>query len=110
MKGDDMATEIYKGRKIVTKTRRTAVGREVVATVNGAFASSSYMYDGAEAKVRDNVRCTIDFIDEKPVDGSRWPIEWYDPKTVELCPEGIHAQEIGGTCKHPTCIRPTSVG
>lgn len=101
-----MATEIYKGRKIVTKTRRTVVGREVVATVNGAFASSSYAFDGAVAKVLDNVHCTIDFIDEKPIDGSSWGIEWYDPKTVELCPEGLHPQEVGGTCTHPTCVDP----
>jgi hypothetical protein len=99
-----MTTEIYKGRKIVTRIRRGRDGREVRATVNGVEAMSTYAYDGAEAKVLDNIHCQIDFIDQKPVDGSRWSIEWYDPKTVELCPEGIHAQERGGKCTHPTCV------
>ena len=101
--GETLATEIYKGRKIVTRTRRGRDGREAYATVNGVEATSTYFHNGALDKVADYVRATIDFVDTKPVDGGKWPIHWYDPKTVELCSEGLHPKEIGGKCTHPTC-------
>lgn len=93
--------ELYKGRKIVVWPRRTRDGREFAATVNGHFATSTYQRVGAEEELLRRVRNDIDFIDSRPIGG--WGIEWYDPKTVELCPEEIHAQPIGGPCPHSTC-------
>lgn len=103
-----MATEIYKGRKIVTRTRRGRFIREMYVTVNGVEATSTYHREGVEAWLLANVHATIDWVDSLPIDGGRFGIEWYDPKTAELCAGGLHAQEIGGTCTHPTCVESNS--
>ena len=99
-----MATEIYKGRKIVTGTRRGSVGREAYATVNGVEVEKSYFRPGVQDELADSVRRYVDRIDQDKVDGDRWGIHWYDPSKVELCPEGFHPQEIGGQCQHRTCM------
>jgi hypothetical protein len=95
-----MIRETYKGRKIVVKKGRN--WGTLSATVNGEYGSERI--GSTEEAVASDVRATIDFIDRDPVpDGSRWGAHWYAPGTYELCAEGIHPQQIGGPCRHPTC-------
>jgi hypothetical protein len=100
-----MTTEVYKGRTIVARTRRDPIaGKLAYATINGQKVEETYYLTGRLGELTERVKRYVDLVDRDLVDGSRWGIHWYDPKTVELCPEGLHPQEIGGACKHPTCL------
>jgi hypothetical protein len=97
-----MTTITYKNRRITVLPRRGRDGREYLLRINGVDARTCPGYTEVE-KIFEQARRDIDFIDERPIGG--WEIHWYDPKTVELCPEGIHTQPVGGTCQHETCIK-----
>ena len=100
-----MTVEVYKGRKIVARTRRDPrVGKLAYATINGEKVEETYYRASVLAELIDRVKSYVDLVDRDPVDGDRWGIHWYDPSKVELCPEGIHPQEIGGQCRHRTCL------
>ena len=97
-----MIRETYKGRKLTARK-----GREygtAVVTCGGEPVSWPVTTDLAKALA--DVRAWIDFVDRDPsVDGDRWAAHWYAPGTYEMCPEGIHPQDIGGQCRHFTCVR-----
>jgi hypothetical protein len=101
-----MITETYKGRKL-----RVKKGREwgtVDATVNGEYAPTASC-GSDQAKGVQQLRDMIDWIDEKPVDGSRWGAEWYAPGTYTLCESG-HPVALDGQCQHPFCIKQREEG
>lgn len=96
-----MITETYRGRKLTARK-----GREygtVVVTCGGEPVSWPMTTDPASGLA--GVRATIDFVDREPfVNGDRWGACWYAPGTYEMCQEGIHPQDIGGPCRHSTCV------
>jgi hypothetical protein len=95
-----MITETYRGRKI--KARKGREWGTILLTCNGEDIGSR---DGTDlSKAVASVKAWIDFIDLKPVNGDRWSAHWYAPGTYEMCPEGIHPQEIGGQCQHSSCV------
>jgi hypothetical protein len=99
-----MIRETYKGRKLTARK-----GREwgtTVVTCNGEYFATPSTYD--QARALEYARNTIDFVDREPVNGDRWPAHYYAPGSYEMCPEGIHPQEIGGQCLHSTCKRKTA--
>lgn len=96
-----MTRETYKGRKLTVRK-----GREygtTVVTCNGEHFATPSTYDQAAAL--EYARRTIDYVDSEPVNGDKWPANYYAPGTYEMCPEDIHPQAIGGPCLHTTCIR-----
>jgi hypothetical protein len=97
-----MITETYEGRKL-TARRGREWGTTAVA-VNGQTVASALSTDlrGALAGVRE----TISLIDREPfINGDRWAAHWYAPGTYEMCPRELHPMDIGGQCRHSTCVR-----
>jgi hypothetical protein len=96
-----MVTETYRGRKIQARK-----GREwgtALVTVGGEPASWPMTTD-LQAAV-DGVKATIDFVDREPfVNGDRWGAHWYAPGTYEMCDAGIHPRDVGGQCRHTSCV------
>jgi hypothetical protein len=74
------------------------------ATLNGK--SCPVAERSSEAAAIVEIERMIDHVNSTRVDGDRWPANFYIPGTYEMCPEGIHPQELGGTCTHSTCLRP----
>lgn len=97
-----MITETYRGRKLQARKGKQWGTAEVAC--NGVPVAWPTTRDMQGAL--DSAKATIDFIDRDPsVDGGRWGAEWYAPRTYEMCPEGLHPQDIGGKCRHFTCAR-----
>lgn len=95
-----MITETYRGRKL--KARKGSDWGTVLVTCNGELAWSATDRDLQRAL--GNAKALIDSVDAEPVNGDRWGAHWYAPGTYEMCPEGIHPQEVGGQCQHFTCV------
>lgn len=100
-----MTTINYKGRRITVVVRRGRRDeREYVLRVNGVDTRRQPAYSNTNPeKILEDARLQIDLIDRQPIGG--YAINWYDPKTVEPCPEGIHAQPRGGPCAHESCVK-----
>lgn len=96
-----MATETHKGRKIVAVRGRRNGYSVIVIRLNGVEIRTVPTYEATPEKAIAQIKAEIGYVGDEP-DG-RWGIEWYDPKTAELCPEGCHAQPVGGPCPHDTC-------
>lgn len=101
-------TETYRGSRIKVRSGRGASWGQMVATVNGEpFPVVERM---SEAKAISEIERLLDHVYSAPIDGDRWPASYYAPGTYELCPVGIHPQEIGGQCTHATCRVDAGVG
>ena len=97
-----MATETHKGRKL--RVKKGPEWGTLAASVNGYAVVTTVSRD--EQAVIGQLRAQIDVIDEEPVNGDRWPAEWYAPGSYQLCPEG-HPVAIGGQCRHSYCAAQT---
>jgi hypothetical protein len=95
-----MIRETYKGRKL---TARSEKSRGIVVVTCGGEPVDWPATRDLQAAL-DSMKPTIDLVDQDPsVDGNRWGAYLYAPGTYEMCPEGIHPQDIGGQCRHFTC-------
>lgn len=96
-----MITETYRGRKLrVTKGSEWGT---VDATVNGEYALAAAC-GSDQARAIQQLRATIDFIDQEPVNGDRWAAKWYAPGTYTLC-RLDHPVALEGECQHAVCVR-----
>lgn len=93
-----MIRETYKGRKLKVTRAKDGLGR--VGSINGHPMPTSF--DPEEA-ILGQLRRNVDFVDQAPVDGSRWGAYMYAPGTYELCGEGLHPKGLGEPCLHPSC-------
>jgi hypothetical protein len=96
-----MRTETHSGCKIKVRAGRGATWGQMSATVNGQPFPVVEKFN--EDKAISEIKRTLDHVHSAPIDGDRWPASYYAPGTYELCDEGIHPREIGGTCTHSTC-------
>ena len=96
-----MTRETYKGRKLTA--RDGGHWGTVDVFCNGELVNFGTGRDPSALLAQ--TRAQIDAIDAEPIDGDRWGAWWYAPGTYEICPAGIHPQEISGQCRHFTCRR-----
>lgn len=96
-------TEMHSGCKIKVRAGRKQAWGTMIALVNGESFPVAEKFEEAQAVAE--IKRTLDLVHSAPVDGDRWPANFYAPGTYELCDEGIHPREIGGQCQHFTCLR-----
>jgi hypothetical protein len=103
-----MIRETYRGRKLTARAGKGSDWGRILLTVNGEALYAPVGRD--ERAALGTVKAQVDFIDRDPsVDGDRWAACWYAPGTYEMCPGGLHPQDIGGPCRHSSCARKPGV-
>lgn len=95
-----MTQETYNGCKIKVRAGRGATWGQMFATVNGESFPVVEKFDEAKAMVE--IKRDLDHVHASPVDGDRWPANYYAPGTYTLCDKG-HPVALDGQCTHFTC-------
>src|SRR5258708_6616083 len=90
--GRPMIRETYHGRKLTARAGKGTDWGRILLTVNGEAVYAPMGRD--ERAALDQLRRQINAIDAEPINGNAWDARWYAPGTFEMCPAGIHPQEI----------------